>query len=57
MERQAVISLIVYLNRAISIVPTTGAEWDSVRGAIKVLEGIAGGSLVVAPKPETPASE
>jgi hypothetical protein len=51
MERQAVISLIVYLNRAISIVPTTGAEWDSVRGAIKVLEGIEGG------KPETPASE
>jgi hypothetical protein len=55
MDRQAAIALIVYLQRGMGVVPTTGAEWDAVRRAVSELERIANTAEPVAPDPKSGA--
>lgn len=57
MERQVAASLILYLQKAYQIVPTTGAEWDAVSRGITILENVANGRVMMEQKPfETPVA-
>jgi hypothetical protein len=47
MERQAAIATVMYLQKAVSIVPTTGQEWDAVRSVLRVIELVANGQATV----------
>jgi hypothetical protein len=47
MERQNAIATVMYLQKAIAIVPTTGQEWDAVRAVLQVIEGVANGRVIV----------
>lgn len=51
MERQNVIALLQYLQRAAAIAPTTGIEWESIRQVLGVLEQVAAGKVTVEVKP------
>ena len=46
MTRQSAASLVMYLQKAHAIVPTTGQEWDSLRNAVQVVELVANGRVV-----------
>ena len=53
MTRQQAVVLIQYISRAHGMIPTTGAEWDIIRTAIDVIEGVANGRIeLVEKKPE-----
>jgi hypothetical protein len=54
MNRAQAVALIQYLNRAIGIVPTTGLEWDTLRGALVEIEKIA--NTPEAPKTGDPSA-
>jgi len=44
-EQNAARALIMYLQRALPVVPTTGIEWMNAQAAIEALEKIANGQL------------
>ena len=48
-------ALLMYIQRALPIVPTTGADWMAVLPAINVLEGVANGKFELEQKPIKPA--
>jgi len=54
MNRQQAIALVQYLSRAVGIVPTTGLEWDTLRGALGEIEKIA--NTPEAPKTGDPST-
>ena len=54
MNRQQAVAFIQYLQRCVSIIPTTGAEWDMMRGALTAIEEVANGKYELAPKSESP---
>ena len=47
MNRQSAASLIIYLQKAHAIVPTTGQEWDNARNAIQIIELVANGRATI----------
>lgn len=51
MKRQEAAALVVYLQRAHAIVPTTGAEWNAIQGALTTIEGVANGFIEVDARP------
>jgi hypothetical protein len=51
MKQQEAIALIIYLQRASSIVPTTGNEWNVIASGIKLIEDIANGKVEIEVKP------
>ncbi len=51
MNRQQAVALVMYLQRAHAIIPTTGAEWESVSGALSLVEAVANGTATVEVKP------
>jgi hypothetical protein len=53
--RQSAMALLMYIQRALPIVPTTGADWMAVLPAINVLEGVANGKFELEQKPIKPA--
>lgn len=54
MNRQNALALIMYLQRAHAIVPTTGAEWGMVASALATIEGVANGAIEIEVKPIAP---
>jgi len=54
MKQQEAIALIMYLQRASGIIPTTGNEWNAISQSIKLLEDIANGKVEVEVKPIGP---
>lgn len=42
-ERQSAVALIMYLQRAHSIIPTTGTEYSALQPLVSILEKIANG--------------
>jgi hypothetical protein len=52
MKQQEAIALIMYLQRAAGIVPTTGNEWTLIGGALKIIEGVANGQIEIDVKPK-----
>jgi len=53
MTRNQAAALVLYLQRCVGIIPTTGAEWDGIRPALEVIESVANGRLeLVEKKPE-----
>lgn len=44
-------ALIRYLQRAHPIIPTTGAEYSLMSGAISTIEGVASGLVTIDVKP------
>jgi hypothetical protein len=54
MTRQQAIALIQYISRAHGMIPTTGAEWDIIRGAVEVVENVANGRVELVEKQPTP---
>jgi hypothetical protein len=53
MNRQQAAALVMYLQRCVGIIPTTGAEWDGIRPALEVIEAVANGRLeLMEKKPE-----
>lgn len=48
MERQHAVALVMYLNRANGIIPTTGAEWEAIRAALPMIEALANGRVTCA---------
>lgn len=51
MNRQQATALIMYMQRANAIVPTTGAEWSVLQGALSSIEGVANGIVTMDAKP------
>ena len=51
MNRVQASALAQYLNRCISIIPTTGAEWDLIRSLLPAIEACANGQLQLVPAP------
>jgi len=49
-NRQQAVALIMYLQRCVSIIPTTGNEWDSIRSALSVIESVANGQMELVTK-------
>lgn len=47
MNQQQAAALVMYLNRAISIIPTTGVEWSTLEPALKTLEDVANGRIEI----------
>lgn len=47
MNRQQALALVAYLQRAHGVIPTTGAEWTQIQGAIVVIEGVANGLVTI----------
>lgn len=56
MQRNQAAALIMYLQKAYAVVPTTGAEWEMVQGATKFVEGVASGQITLNP-PDPPKAE
>jgi hypothetical protein len=54
MNRQTAVALIMYLQRAHAIVPTTGAEWGLIASALATVEGVANGVIEIEAKPVAP---
>ena len=57
MNQQQAAALLMYLQRAHGIVPTTGAEWNMMQNAITMIEGVAGGLIEVGVTPATSAEK
>ena len=57
MNRQHATALIMYLQKAHAVVPTTGAEWDSVRGALDVIAQLANGQITLTSAPVATVAE
>jgi len=55
MTRQQAIALIQYISRCHGMIPTTGAEWDIIRGVLESLESVANdrGVMVYTPHGES----
>lgn len=51
MERQDAVALIMFLNKAVGIIPTTGAEWDGVRRCLEAIQPVANGQATLELKP------
>jgi hypothetical protein len=47
MERREAQALILYLQRAHGIIPTTGAEYELARAATQTIEAVANGLVTV----------
>ncbi len=43
MDQKQAMALIMYLQRAYAIIPTTGAEWTALSRAVSAIEGVANG--------------
>jgi|KBSMisStaDraftv2_1062788.scaffolds.fasta_scaffold1730486_1 hypothetical protein len=54
MEQRSAVALIMYLQRAHSIIPTTGAEWMALSEAMGVVEQVANGRITLEAKPASP---
>lgn len=57
MNRQQAVALVLYMQRAIGIIPTTGAEWALVQGALASIEPVANGQITLNPVPVEPLGE
>jgi hypothetical protein len=44
-------ALVMYMQRAHGIVPTTGAEWSLVQGALSTIEGVANSIIEIEVRP------
>jgi hypothetical protein len=44
-------ALVMYLQRGHGIVPTTGAEWSLVQGALSTIEGVANSIIEIEVRP------
>jgi hypothetical protein len=55
MKQQEAIALIMFLQRASTIVPTTGSEWGTISQALRLIEDIANGKVEIEVKPVGPA--
>lgn len=49
-------ALVMYLQRAYAIIPTTGAEWTALCSAVSAIEGVANGLATLEVKPVTTAN-
>ena len=54
MNRQQATALVLYLNRAIGIVPTTGLEWSAIASVLPMIESVANGQFNLVPKDNEP---
>jgi len=54
MDQQSAIALVMYLQRAHAIIPTTGAEWMAVSAAMDVIESVANGRASIEVTPVRP---
>lgn len=50
MNQQNAAALMAYLQRAAQIIPTVGAEWEIIRGALGVIERVAAGEITLEAK-------
>lgn len=59
MNQQQATALALYINRAMSIIPTTGTEWSTLSGALSTIEAVANGLVTVEVNPveASPANE
>ena len=55
MDQKQAVALVMYLQRAFAIIPTTGAEWTSLFSALSAIEGVANGLATMEVKPITTA--
>jgi hypothetical protein len=55
LDQKQAMALIVYLQRAYAIIPTTGAEWSALSSAVSAIEGVANGVTTMEVKPGTTA--
>jgi len=55
MNRQQAAALVMYLQRCVGIIPTTGAEWDAIRPALEIIEAVANGRMELVGKNPMPA--
>jgi hypothetical protein len=53
-NQQQAAALVMYLQRAHGIIPTTGAEWNLVQGALSTIEGAANKIIRIETKPAEP---
>lgn len=51
MNRNQAIALVMYMQRAHPIIPTTGAEYASLQGALSLIEAVANGLVTIEVKP------
>lgn len=51
MNRQQAFALVNYINRSLSIIPTTGAEWTTLSGGLSTIESVANGLVTIEIKP------
>jgi hypothetical protein len=62
MNRQQATALVMYINRSIGIIPTTGLEWETIRGLLPIVEGVANGTVectaasIKQPEPAAPTA-
>lgn len=54
MNQQQAAALVMYLQRAIGIIPTTGAEWTTLEPALKIVEAVANGRMTLNPEQVKP---
>jgi hypothetical protein len=57
MNQQQASALLLYLNRAVGIVPTTGLEWARLQGGLAAVEGVANGLITLEAKPIEPETK
>lgn len=43
MDQKQAMALVMYLQRAYAIIPTTGAEWTALSSAVSAIESVANG--------------
>lgn len=53
LDQKQAMALIMYLQRAYAIIPTTGAEWTSLSAAVSAIEAVANGVATMDVKPVT----
>jgi len=46
MSRQSAVALIIYLQKAHGMVPTTGQEWTALQNALQIVEAVANGRAI-----------
>jgi len=54
MDQRSAVALILYLQRAHAIIPTTGAEWTALTAAMETIEQVANGRITLETHPASP---
>jgi hypothetical protein len=56
LDQKQAMALVMYLQRAYAIIPTTGAEWTALSRAVSAIEGVANGVATMEVKSGATAS-